>query len=89
MTNERQSVRIALGAILLLIYAWNSSPIPGTNLSHSLVDVGRDFAFLIDCSTVKDLEFTSSPSTVKTYARPQAKLMEASQKLVTVLLEEH
>ena len=33
MTNERESFRVALESILLLIYAWNSSPIPGTVLS--------------------------------------------------------
>ncbi len=27
MTNERDSVRVAMEAILLLLYAWNSAPI--------------------------------------------------------------
>ena len=61
MTNERESVRVALESILLLIYAWNSAPIPGTDLSRSLVAVGRDFSFPIDFSATKHLEFTSSP----------------------------
>ena len=38
-TNERGSIRDALEAILFLIYAWNSLPIPGTNLLCSLVAV--------------------------------------------------
>ena len=33
MTNERDSIRVALEAILLLIYAWNSCPVPGTDIS--------------------------------------------------------
>ncbi len=33
MTNKCNSVHIALEAILLLLYAWNSCPIPGTD-SH-------------------------------------------------------
>ena len=37
MTNEHDSVRIAIEAILLLLYAWNSCPIPGTDISRSLV----------------------------------------------------
>ncbi len=53
MTNERDSVWIALEAILLLLYAWNSCPIPGTNISRSLIAVGREFAFPIDYSTDK------------------------------------
>ena len=45
MCNERDSVRVALEAMLLLLYAWNSCPVPGTDISHSLVAVGREFAF--------------------------------------------
>ncbi len=48
MTNEHDSIRVALKAILLLLYAWNSCPIPGTDISQSLVAVGREFAFLFD-----------------------------------------
>jgi hypothetical protein len=33
MTNERGSIQVALEAILLLIYAWNSCPIPRTDIS--------------------------------------------------------
>jgi hypothetical protein len=34
MTNECNSIRVALEAILLLIYAWNSCPVPGTDIWH-------------------------------------------------------
>jgi hypothetical protein len=51
MTNKRNSVRVALDAIFLLLYAWNSCPIPGTDISRSLVAVGREFAFPINYST--------------------------------------
>ena len=37
MTNERNSTPVASEAILLLLYAWNSAPIPGTDLPRSLV----------------------------------------------------
>ncbi len=48
MTNECNSVHIALEAILLLLYAWNSCPIPGTDISRSLlVAIGREVAFPI------------------------------------------
>ena len=78
MTNERAPVRVSLKAIVLPVYAWNSAPISGINLLRSLVYVGSEFAFPIDCSAAKHLEFTKSPSTVKTYTKTQAKLMEAS-----------
>jgi hypothetical protein len=53
MTNERGSIRVALEANLLLIYAWNSCSIPGTDILRSLVAVGRKFAFPIDYSAGK------------------------------------
>jgi len=36
MCNECDSVRVALEAILLLLYAWNSCPVPGTDIPPSL-----------------------------------------------------
>jgi hypothetical protein len=51
MTNKRNLVQVALEALLLLLFAWNSCPVPGTDISCSLVAVGRKFAFSIDFST--------------------------------------
>jgi hypothetical protein len=48
MTNEWDSVHVALEAILLLLYAWNFCPIPGMDISQSLVAIGREFAFPIN-----------------------------------------
>jgi hypothetical protein len=48
MCNKRDSVRVALEAILLLLYAWNSCPVPGTDIFRSLVAVGCEFAFPIN-----------------------------------------
>jgi hypothetical protein len=89
MTNERESVRVACEAILLLIYAWNSAPIPGTDLPRSLVVCGRVFTFPIDISASKHLELTSTPESVVSYAKDQAVLLEASRTVAKVLLEEH
>ena len=72
MSNERDSVRIAHEAILLLLYAWNLCPVPGTDISRSLVAVGREFLFLIDFSFSKHFELTSRPAAVKSYARELA-----------------
>jgi hypothetical protein len=58
--NECDTVWVALEAILLLLYASNSCPVPGTDISRSLVVVGREFAFLIDYSSEKHWESTSS-----------------------------
>jgi hypothetical protein len=60
MTNERSSVRIAMEAILLLLYAWKSAPVPGTNLSRSFVALGCEFRFPINFSADKHWELTST-----------------------------
>ena len=73
---------------MLLLYAWNSAPIPGTDLSHSLVAVGREFTFPIDFSASKHLELISSPESVQSYAKTQAELISASRDIAKVLLEE-
>ncbi len=39
--NERDSNGVASKAILLLTYAWNSCPIPGTNISCCMVAIGQ------------------------------------------------
>jgi hypothetical protein len=43
MTIKDDSVCVALDAILLLLYKWNSCPIPGTDIYHSLVVIGCEF----------------------------------------------
>jgi hypothetical protein len=67
MTNERGTVRVALESLLLLLYAWNSCPVPGTEISRSLVAVSQEFAFPIDYLSSKHWELTSSPMTVESY----------------------
>jgi hypothetical protein len=88
MCNERDSVRIANEAILLLLYAWNSCPVPGTDISHSLVAVGREFAFPIDYSSGKHWELTSSPSTVVTYSKELANRLSACREVAELLVKE-
>ena len=47
-TNDRNSIRVFLEGALLAAYSWNSAPIVGTNISRSLIVVGREFHFPID-----------------------------------------
>ncbi len=88
MTNERNSIRIALEAILLLLYAWNSCPIPGTDISCSLVAVGREFAFPIKYSTNKHWELTSLPFAVESYSRDLATRLSALRNVAHLLITE-
>jgi hypothetical protein len=88
MTNERDSVRVAHKAILLLLYTWNSCPIPGTDISRSLVAVGREFTFPIDYSTNKHWELTSFPSAVESYSRDLATRLSALRDVAHLLMME-
>jgi hypothetical protein len=88
MCNKRDSVCVALEAILLLLYAWNSCPVPGTDISCSLMAVGHEFAFPIDFSTNKHWELTSSPSTVVTYSKELATRLSACRQVAELLVRE-
>ena len=88
MTNECGSVRIAMEAILLLIYAWNSAPIPGTDLSRSFIAVGCKFQFHIHFSADKHWELTSAPPTIKSYAKELAAHLQASREVAKILFKE-
>jgi hypothetical protein len=88
MCNERDSVWVALEAILLLLYAWNSCPVPGMDISRSLVAVGRKFAFPINFSSGKHWELTSSASTVVSYLTDLAALLSACRLIAELLVEE-
>jgi hypothetical protein len=86
MCNECDSVRVALEAILLLLYAWNSCPVPGTDISHSLVTVGHEFAFPIDFSSGKHWELTSLRSTVVLYPKELATRLSACHQVAELLV---
>lgn len=90
MTNERGSVRVAMESILLLLYAWNSCPIPGTDISQSLVAVGREFSFPIDYSTNAHWNLThSTPATVEKYSSELASRLQACREIAHLLVHEH
>ena len=42
-TNNRKSTRVFVEGAFMTAYAWNSAPVAGTNLSISLVVLGREF----------------------------------------------
>jgi hypothetical protein len=88
MTNEQDSVRIALKAILLLFYAWNSCPIQGTDISRNLVAIGHEFAFSIDYSTNKHWKLTSSPSSAELYSQDHVTCLFALCEVAQLLIQE-
>jgi hypothetical protein len=88
MTNEHDSVRVMMEAILLLLYAWNSAPIPGADLSQCFVTLGREFQFLIDFSANKHFKLTSTPSTIVLYSRKLTTRLSALKEVTILLVKE-
>jgi hypothetical protein len=67
---------------------WNLCPVPGTDISCSLVVVGREFAFPIDYSTGKYWELTSSLTTVMTYSKELVMCLTACHAIAELLIKE-
>jgi hypothetical protein len=86
--NEHNSNRVALEAILLLIYAWNSCPVPGTDTSHCMVAIGCEFAFPINFSTSKHAKLYSAPVTVESYSKTLATRLESCRYIAMLLVWE-
>jgi hypothetical protein len=87
MTNERSSIWVAMEAILLLLYVWNSAPIPGTDLSCCFVALGREFQFLINFAANKHFELTSTPSAVMSYSCNLATCLSALREVTELLVK--
>jgi hypothetical protein len=88
MTNERRTVRMVLESLLLLLYAWNSCPVLGTDISRSLIAVDEEFAFPINYSSSKHWELTSSPVMVKSYSKDLVEWLSACRKIAMLLVGE-
>jgi hypothetical protein len=89
MCNDQDTVHVALESLLLLLYAWNSCPVPGTDISQSLAAVWREFAFAVDYSSGKHWQLTSLPDTVNTYLKQIAICLSACCKVAELLVCEH
>ena len=73
----------------MALYVWNSAPVPGTDISRSLIVTGREFHFPIDFSARKHLSLTSSPDKVTEFAVSQAQLLTACRLIARELVHHH
>ncbi len=79
-------MQVALNCILLLLYAWNLCPVPGTNISCSLVAVSHEFAFPINYSVEKHWQLTSSQATAESYSNKLATRLSTCRKISELLV---
>ncbi len=89
MTNERNSNRFALEAILHLIYAWNSWPMPDTDILHCMVALGQEFSFPIDFSIGKHAELYSAAGTDESYSKQLPTYLSCCWAVAKLLLKQH
>ena len=87
--SERGTNRVALEGILMSLYAWNSAPVIGTDISRSLWVTGREFNSPIDFSTEQHQLLTSTPLKVNSCAADQAHLLSCGRSLAKGLICAH
>ena len=87
--NDRGTNRVFLEGAETLTYAWNSCPVLGTDLSRSLLTVGREFHFPIDFTANKHISFEPTDKSKKSYASEMTELLEKSRIIYVMLIAEH
>jgi hypothetical protein len=76
-------------ASMTACYAWNSSPIDGTNILHSVAAVGRPFLFPIDISLALPHQLCSNNATdITQYLQFVSEHASFSQAILRLLVED-
>jgi hypothetical protein len=87
--NDRASNRVFIEGAQTLLYWWNSCPVLGTDLSRSLLVVGREFRFPIDFEANKQVSYVESETDVKLFADNLTDVLLKSREIYTILISEH
>ena len=87
--NERCSNRTYIEGALLATYAWNSSPIAGTDISKSLLVMGREYNFPIDFATDTTFSTDNSPKAIFKYTKKLVQILQQSREIYKILIDEH
>jgi hypothetical protein len=87
--NERDSIRVAAEGLQLCKYAWNSAPVVGTDISRSLVCVGREFKFPIEYTANPHVNISLDPSATISFAQVQQTVLSQSREIFRILIHEH
>ena len=71
------------------LYAWNPDPIIGTDISRSMIVVGRNIKFPIDYSIDLHHILTSNPKKLASFAGKQATLLSSGREIARELINAH
>jgi hypothetical protein len=89
LCTERSTTRSFVESAQLLAYAWNSAPMAETDISRSLVAVGREFAFPIDYLDAPAPSLDVDASIKQQYHENLRSLLKSCRDVYKVLIEEH
>jgi hypothetical protein len=87
--NDRDTNKVFVEGAETLTYAWNFCPVLGTDLSRSLLTVGREYHFPIDFAASRKITFESSAAETKSFADGLSELLTKSREIYTILISEH
>jgi hypothetical protein len=87
-TSERGTNRVFLEAAETLCYAWNSAPVTGTDLSRSLLVVGREFCFPIDITNNWHITYNIDEINVRSFADDLVSLLSKCREVYSLLIQE-
>ena len=89
LCTERSTTRSYVEAAQLLTYAWNSAPMAETDISRSLVAVGREFSFPIDFIDQPRPNLEISVAKKLQYSDELRLRLKSSREIYKILIEEH
>ena len=87
--NERGTNKTYVEGALLAAYAWNSSPISGTDISKSLLVMGREYNFPIDFATDDVFSTNNNPQLIFEYTKSLVEILSQSRDIYKILIDEH
>ena len=87
--NERQTNRCFLVGVKTLLYAWNTAPRIGTDISRSLVVTGREWQFPIDIINDNITELNVSEQEVTNFTSELKETLKKNRFIYALLIEEH
>jgi hypothetical protein len=87
--NDHNTNRVFMEGALMTAYAWNSAPVATTDLSRSLIVLGRECHFSIDFTSRKDITFDVEKAGIQSYTSSMFELLEKCQTVFKMLIQEH
>jgi hypothetical protein len=87
--NDRVSNRVFIEGAQTLSYSWNLCPVLGTDLSRSLLVVGRKFHSPTDFEANKQVSYFKSETDVKLFTNNLTDLFLKSREIYMILISEH